>query len=322
MPGAAGAGAQPAAGAAPAAMPTGEWPVGEPEDFGMDSAVLESTADALQQGSRNTRFGMVVIRRGTLVYEQYWNGTDAETTHEIYSCTKSWGSTLIGIAVAQGLLSVEDEVTKWVPDPVDGVAAGAQVKHLLTQSAHATPPGSNYRYNSGALINTLPEIMEAASGMPGHEFYQRFLATPLGLEQTWPACPEGGCAGTRYAAGYIQFGDQPPEAPNGIISSTVRDQARLGWLWANRGSWNGEQLIDEAYFDAATSSAIAAQPDYGYLWWLQNDEQFQAIGGTGECWIDVMPSRQLVIAVLGMGFQLGGGGDWPVFQPIVDSLRD
>jgi hypothetical protein len=47
-----------------------------------------------------------------------------------------------------------------------------------------------------------------------------------------------------------------------------------------------------------------------------------AIGGTGECWIDVMPSRQLVIAVLGQSVQLGGGGNWQSFQPIVDSLRD
>jgi hypothetical protein len=56
--------------------------------------------------------------------------------------------------------------------------------------------------------------------------------------------------------------------------------------------------------------------------WIENDQQFMAVGGTGECWIDVMPSRDLVIAVLGIGFQLGGGGSWSAFQPIVDSVTD
>jgi CubicO group peptidase (beta-lactamase class C family) len=298
--------------------------VGKPEDFGLDSAVLESTADGLQRDSNGTRYGMVVIRRGVLVYEKYWMDTKAADEHIVYSCTKSWGSTLIGIAVAQGLVTVDDAVTKWVPQPVTSVVAGAQVKHLLTQSGHASPPGSSFRYNSGSIINTLPEILEAASGMTGHEFFERFLASPLGLSQTkWPACPEGGCANTRYKAGFIQFGDQPPEAPNqDIMTSTVREQAKLGWLWASNGQWNGQQLVDPAYLTAASHPAITAEPDYGYLWWIQNNEQFQAIGGTGECWINVMPSRALVIAVLGVGFQLGGGGDWPVFQPIVDSLRD
>jgi CubicO group peptidase (beta-lactamase class C family) len=320
--GAAGADAQAAAGSGAGAAASQEWPIGKPEDFGLDSAVLERTADALQQNSQGTRYGMVVIRRGVLVYEKYWNDTGADDAHIVYSCTKSWGSTLIGIAVAQELLSVEDPVTKWVPEPVAGVADGALVKHLLTQTAGSTPPGNSFRYNSGYIINTLPEILEAASGMTGHEFYERYLAAPLGLTQVWAACPAGGCAEARYREGFIQFGDQPPEAPNeDILTGTVRDQAKLGWLWANGGKWNGQQLIDPAYLEAASHVAIASQ-NYGYLWWIENDEQFMGIGGTGECWIDVMPSRELVIAVLGIGFQLGGGGSWAVFQPIVDSLTD
>lgn len=297
--------------------------MGMPEDFGLDSAVLEDTAEALQRSSNGTRHGMVVVRRGVLVYEKYWNGNTADDVHPIYSCQKSWGSTLIGIAVTQGLLTVEDPVRQWVSDPAPDVAEGALVKHLLTQTAHTMPPGAAFRYNSGALVNTLPEILEAAAGMPSHVFYERYLAAPLGLTQSWPSCPAEGCTGTRYKAGYIQFGNDRDDSPNnGLLTSTVRQQARLGWLWANGGQWNDQTLINTEYLAAATRPSFDFQPEYGYLWWLENDLQFMAIGGTGECWIDVMPSRQLVIAVLGTGFQLGQGGNWQAFQPIVDSLTD
>jgi CubicO group peptidase (beta-lactamase class C family) len=298
-----------------------EWPTGKPEDYGLTGAVLEAAADSIQRSTGN-RYGMVVIRKGVLIYEKYWDGT-AEDRHVIYSCTKSWGSTLIGIAVTKGLLSVDDEVRKWVPEPVSGVSSGALVEHLLTQSSHTTPPGQSFRYNSGYLLNTLPEVLEAASGMPSHDFYQRFLVEPLGLSMTWPPCPAGGCPGTRYPAGYIQFGNQPPEAPNAELPlSSVRDQAKLGWLWANNGVWNGQTLIDPAYIAAASKPGAGFRADYGYLWWLENDEQFGAIGGVGNCYVNIMPSRQLVIAVMGNDAGLGQGGGWASFRSVVDAIQD
>lgn len=299
-----------------------QWPTGEPEDYGLDPDVLEASAQRMQRSSNGTRYGMVVIRKGVLVYEKYWNGHTPQDKYEIFSSTKSWGSTLIGIAVTQGLLSVTDEVTKWVPNPVNQISRGATVEHLLTQSAHSNPPGRSFRYNSGYLINTLPEILEAASGMTPHDFYEENLVKPLNLGMNWPACPAGGCRGTRYKEGFIQFGNQPPEAPNAELpTSTIRDLAKLGWLWANNGVWNGKRLIDPEYITAATSPS-RGRADYGYLWWLDGNGQFSAVGGPGNSYCNVMPSRQLVIAVMGEGFQLGRGGSWADFQDIVNSIRD
>jgi len=298
-----------------------EWPTGKPEDYGLDTAVLEAAANSIQRSTGN-RYGMVVIRKGVLIYEKYWDGT-AEDRHIIYSCTKSWGSTLIGIAVTKGLLTVKDEVRKYVPEPATGVSQGALVEHLLTQSAHTNPPGQSFRYNSGYLLNTLPEVLAAASGMRPHDFYQELLAKPLGVTMTWPPCPAGGCAGTRYPEGYIQFGNQPPEAPNAELpQSTVRDQAKLGWLWANNGVWNGQVLIDPAYIAAASKPGPGFRADYGYLWWLENDEQYGAIGGVGNCYVNIMPSRQLVIAVMGNDAGLGQGGGWAAFGSVVNAIQD
>jgi CubicO group peptidase (beta-lactamase class C family) len=322
-PAAAGTGAagEPAAagsGADPSTTPF-EWPIGKPEDFDIDSAWLDEAADSIQRSTGN-RYGMVVVRKGTLIYEKYWDG-GADDKHIIYSCTKSWGSSLIGIAVTQGLLTVKDEVRKWVPMPAQGVSEGATLEHVLTQSAHTNPPGQTFSYNSGYLLNTAPEILGAAAGMTPHQFFDKYLAKPLNLAMSWPKCPAGGCAGTRYAEGFINFGNQPPEAPNEELPlSSVRDQAKLGWLWANNGKWGDEQLIDPSYIEAGSKPGAGFRGMYGYLMWIENDEQFGAIGGVGNCYVNIMPSKQLVIAVMGNDSGLGTGGGWSSFRSLASRI--
>ena len=298
-----------------------QWPEGKPEDFGIETAWLEDAANSIQRSTGN-RYGMVVVRKGTLIYEKYWDG-GPDDQHIIYSCTKSWGSSLIGIAVTQGLLSVTDEVRKYVPMPAQGVSEGATIEHVLTQSAHTNPPGRSFQYNSGYLLNTAPEVLAVAAGMTAHEFFDRNLAKPLGLAMSWPECPKGGCAGTRYPEGFIQFGNQPPEAPNEELPlSSVRDQAKLGWLWANNGKWDDQQLIDPSYIQAGSKPGAGFRAMYGYLLWLENDEQFGAIGGVGNCYVNIMPSKQLVIAVMGNDSGLGTGGGWSSFRSLVDRIPD
>jgi CubicO group peptidase (beta-lactamase class C family) len=247
--------------------------------------------------------------------------------HQVFSCTKSWGSTLIGIAVRKGLITVEDPVTKWVPEPAREVGMGALIKHLLTQTAQTTPPGTAFAYNSGSLVNTLPEILEAASSMSSRAFFKQFLAEPLKLTMQWPSCPAGGCAGTRYKQDYIQFGDQ---GPNPVLQSTIRDQAKLGWLWLDDGVWNGAKLLDTEYIQAASQPSFDFQSVYGYLWWLNREgrssvlsynrgvpnDMFHAVGGIGNCSVAVLPTQRIVIAHVG-ATDLGGlGGHWELFAPL------
>jgi len=310
-----------AAGSGGAATGMWQWPEGKPEDFGMETAWLDDAADSIQRSTGN-RYGMVVVRKGTLVYEKYWEG-GPDDKHIIYSCTKSWGSSLIGIAVTQGLLDVKDEVRKYVPMPAQGVSQGATVEHVLTQSAHTNPPGQSFQYNSGYLLNTAPEVLAVAAKMTAHDFFDRYLAKPLGLSMSWPECPAGGCAGTRYPEGFINFGNQPPEAPNEELPlSSVRDQAKLGWLWANNGKWDDQQLIDPSYIAAGSKPGAGFRNMYGYLLWLENADQFGAIGGVGNCYVNIMPSKQLVIAVMGNDSGLGTGGGWGSFQSLVNRITD
>jgi CubicO group peptidase (beta-lactamase class C family) len=310
------------------------WMLGKPEDYGFDKAQLEQIADQLQTASGNTRFGLVIVKEGALIFETYWNGSEPDTKHTVYSCTKSWGSTLIGIAVNKKLITVDDPVTKWVPSPAPEVGGGALIKHLLTQTAQTTPPGQAFAYNSGTIVNTLPEILEAAAKISSHSFYERFLATPLQLSMDWPPCPSGGCVGTRYGEDYIQFGDQGPNQP---LQSTVRDQAKLGWLWLNDGVWNGNKLLDTEYIEAATKPSFDFQAAYGYLWWLNRkgpssgpygtaagnnpevpENMYHAVGGIGHCSVAVLRTERLVIAHIGNTDLSGFGGHLELFAPLFE----
>ena len=86
--------------------------------------------------------------------------------------------------------------------------------------------------------------------------------------------------------------------------------------------WNGQTLIDPAYVAAASQPGPGFRADYGYLWWLENGEQFGAIGGVGNCYVNIMPSRQLVIAVMGNDAGLGQDGGWASFRGVVDAIQD
>jgi CubicO group peptidase (beta-lactamase class C family) len=159
------------------------------------------------------------------------------------------------------------------------------------------------------------------------------LAGPLKLSLDWPSCPAGGCAGTRYKEDYIQFGDG---GANPVMQSTMRDQAKLGWLWLSDGVWNGERLLDSEYIKEATQPSFSFQSRYGYLWWLNRqgpgsgplglqlpynpevpDDLYHAVGGVGNCSIAVLPKQRIVIAH-GGDVDVGGlGGHWELFAPIL-----
>jgi CubicO group peptidase (beta-lactamase class C family) len=79
-----------------------------------------------------------VFRNGYLVYEKYYTG-DAHTKNAGYSTSKSFGSSLVGMAVTQGLFKTDDLVKALVPDTT--VGADVQIKHLLTMTGHIELPG-------------------------------------------------------------------------------------------------------------------------------------------------------------------------------------
>jgi CubicO group peptidase (beta-lactamase class C family) len=266
-------------------FPGPNWETKAPAEAGFDAAKLEAAATSLLM-SLPGRQCFAVFRNGYLVYEKYYTG-DAHTKNAAYSTSKSFGSTLVGMAVTQGLFKTDDLVKTLVPDTT--VGADVQIKHLLTMTGHLEPPGTAFDYSMGQmLLGNLANAIANKSGMTIGQFFEKNLKTPLEFQDIdW--------GGGRY----ISFA--------GNVSTTCRDGARLGHLWANKGSWKGQKLISDAYYNEATMAAFPmANSGYGYNFWLnvaysrtkRVSKSFAAIGANAQ-YIIVVPELQLVITSYG-----------------------
>lgn len=280
------------------------WETATPESMGLN-------ADALARATReiftiDKRYGFLVASHGKIVHEHYLR--DASATNHIFSVTKGWGATLIGIAQQHGMLHVDDPVTDWLPVHHPDIASDARIKHLLNMTASKSPAGSWWQYNSAEILNSLTGILWLASGMPPAAFYEKYLRAPLQLSFEWPS----------NSRGWIQIGSRGPLP---VIEATHRDIARLGLLWLRGGKWGEEQIIDPAFVEEGLRPPYPqANSAYGYLWWLNSaagtwrttggrsgtgrwfphapENMFLALGARGKVMV-ILPDHDLVAVTMG-----------------------
>lgn len=329
------------------------WDSARPEDHGLSSAQLQASASAV--GKIAGRQGLVVVKNGYIVYEQYWANAYQEATPSFrnvsFSAAKSWGSAAVGRAVTQGLFEIDDLVETYHPVKESGLRPGTTIRHLLTMSSGGTlihkpssvrparlsdrdrgprlrgagyrkaqepesgtppgygttlPPGHTYYYD-GVPADHLSNVIASAADQPSLEYIWRNLLEPLGVE-SFRFQPEG-----IDPDGNVRIG--------GSIELSVRDLARLGQLWLNKGMWGGKQLIDAGYVEQSVSPS-RLNPDYGFLWWLSGrldgapESLFFASGAFGQL-LFVLPEQNMVIAT--MGFSGPPRPSSPV-QPIWDAV--
>jgi CubicO group peptidase (beta-lactamase class C family) len=266
-------------------FPGASWETKTPADAGFDAAKLETAAANLLT-SLPGRQCFAVFRDGYLVYEKYYTGNE-HTLNAGYSTSKSFGSTLVGMAVTQGLFKTDDLVKTLLPDST--VLPDVQIKHLLSMSGHLDPPGTKFDYAMGQmLLGNLANAITAKSGMPVAQFFEKNLRAPLEMQD-------------------IDWGDGRFISFAGNVSTTCRDGARLGHFWANNGTWKGQRLISEQYYNEATSAPFpVANAGYGYNFWLnvafsrtkRVGKSFAAIGANAQ-YIVIIPELQLVITSYG-----------------------
>ena len=283
-----------------------DWAEMSPRDAGLDPAGLAQAAAAVRR--IETRYGFLVVKDGAVVHETYYQG-DATSRHKVFSITKGFGASLVGIAQSKGYLSVKDKVSDWLPVHHPDIKDGATIEHILAMTAAGDPGRNTYQYTSGPILNSLPNILWLASGRSPARFYDEELAAPLGLTLTWP----------RTARGWMQIGNRGPMP---VLEATHRDVARLGQLWLDRGMWRGKRLIDAEFIEAALRPTFPeANMAYGYLWWLNRDgawrdtktpavahqgkripraaeNVFCALGARGKLMI-VIPDHRMIVVSLG-----------------------
>lgn len=297
--------------------PSASLPRSTPERQGIASAaILDFVATADQD--IDSLHSFMLLRHGQVVAECWWKPYDAQTPHMFYSLSKSFTSTAVGIAIAEGKMSVDDEVLKAFadeapPEPSANLKA-MRVRDLLRmQAGHqgeasffredtgsdtwtrrflAHPvtfkPGTRFVYNTPATF-MLSAMVQKATGQSVLDYLGPRLFEPLGIANpTWVANPQGISVG-----GY------------GLMART-EDIARFGQLYLQRGMWQGRQLIPAAWVDEATTlqTSNGSNPrsdwdqGYGYQFWRCQHRAYRGDGAFGQYCI-VMPDQDAVIAITG-----------------------
>jgi CubicO group peptidase (beta-lactamase class C family) len=295
-------------------------PVSTPEAEGVSSAGILAFLDAIAQ-SKHEFHGFVFARHGKVIAEGWWAPYARDLRHTLYSMSKSFTSTAIGLAIAEGRLTVEDKVVSFfpqdLPDPVPNNLAALRVRDLLTMSVghdrepimeivkqenwlraflawpFPNAPGTHFVYNSGATY-TLSAIVQHLTGMTVLDYLKPRLFEPLGIEgATWETCPHG-----------INTGGWGLSVPTGAL-------AKFGQLYLQKGQWEGRAILPAKWVEEATTFKIQQpapekpsrpkeqndwQQGYCYQFWRSQHNAFRGDGAFGQYTI-VMPEQDAVIAI-------------------------
>jgi CubicO group peptidase (beta-lactamase class C family) len=281
--------------------------------------------DAMNEKNHSRAF--LIIRNDSILFEKYYGGYSDTSIVPSFSMAKSFTSALIGCAIADGLISsVEDPVTRYLPDLRDPSWSKVQIVHLLNMTSgmhfdegYYTPlseaagfyygrnlrdrilrlktytqPGQNWEYVSGAT-QMLGLILERA--------LQGKTVTAYLQEKIWTPLP---------ASWSIDDDKTGMEKTFCCINARARDFAKFGRLYLDSGRWNGKQLIPEEWVMHSTrpGSEPGCEPHYHYQWWLRSNGAFMARGHLGQ-YIYVHREKRLIFVRLGA--KRGELDDWPAF---------
>jgi CubicO group peptidase (beta-lactamase class C family) len=297
----------------------GQLPRSSPDEQGMTAKGIMDFANAVETDKLNLH-SLMILRQGKVVAEGWWAPYAPDLKHTLYSLSKSFTSTAIGLAVAEGKLTVEDKVVSFFPNDkpatVSPNLAAMRVKDLLTMSTghdkDSTPalrggpdknwvksflaqpvehtPGTFFVYNSGATY-MLSAIIQKLTGNTLLEYLKPRLFQPLAIEDMdWETDPNG-----------INTGGW------GLRVKT-EDIAKFGQLYLQKGEWNGKRILPAAWVEEATRSHIqskgGARPaeendwlqGYGYQFWRCRNDGYRGDGAYGQYCI-VLPKEDMVIAI-------------------------
>ncbi len=291
--------------------PAPALPRSSPEDQGVSPAALLAFIEAADR-TIDAMHSFMLVRHGHVVAEGWWAPYAAGSRHTMYSLTKSFTSTAIGLAAAEGRLSLDDRVLKYFPadapaEPGERLDA-MRIRDLLRMATghHEEPPvaasdrwaraflahpvahkpGTFFLYNTPAS-HMLSAIIQKTTGMKTVDYLRPRLFEPLGIaDPVWDENGEGETIG-----GY------------GLHLRT-EDIARFGQLYLQKGRWQGRQLLPEGWVEAATSrqTSNGSNPDsdwdqgYGYQFWRSRHGSYRGDGAFGQFCL-VLPGQDAVIAI-------------------------
>lgn len=312
-------------------------PRSAPAAQGVDPGGLAAFVDAL--AAVPGLHSVMVLRHGHVVAEGWAHPYEPDGLHELFSLSKSFTSTAVGLAAGEGLLSVDDLLLDHLggqaPAGLDPRWGRVRLRHLLTMTAGhdedpsgpvfdspdwvpaffaqpiAHEPGTHFVYSTAATY-MLSAVVQKVTGQRVLDYLRPRLFEPLGIEgATWELSPQGIDTGG--------FG----------LSLRTRDIAAFGQLLLQDGCWEGRRLLPEGWVGEATRAQVpngdpASDNDwaqgYGYQFWRCRHGAFRGDGAFGQFCV-VLPDRDAVVAMTSgspdMAAQLA-----TVWTHLLPALRD
>lgn len=299
--------------------PTDDWRSSTPEKQGIDSWKLRLMLEYIKENNIDIH-SILIIRHGYLVFESYFYPYDKDTIHNLKSVSKSFLSSVVGIALREKLLTdLDQKVADIFPEYFGSVNDPRKreitIRHLLTMTAgfewaENTPisdrlwksrnwvkyaiempltdnPGEKFLYNT-ALTHLMSAILTKTSGVSTQELAEKYLLDPLGIKVgLWRRDPQGICFG------------------GSELYLTPRDMAKFGYLYLKQGIWNGRSIVPVDWVSESVKSQVKTvnnerSGDYGYWWWPHPG--CYAAQGWGGQQIVVAPEQDLVVVFTSADF--------------------
>ena len=294
-----------------------QWQSVTPDLVNLDAAQLASASASAQLIPRMR--SLLVVREGRLAHEEYFGGWTADTLADVRSVTKSIVSTLTGIALQRGELeSLDQSIVTVLTGPEFALPQaqwGITIRHLLTMTSGffwdesdnvgtygewirsgdhlgfildrplIEQPGASFTYNSAA-VHLLGVVLEEATGRTLPDYADEVLFEPIGVrDRKWES----------FSSGRVNGGAG--------IDLRPRDLARIGQLFLQRGWSGGTSIVPSPWIDEATQRRFSwtvpagpiAQVSYGFLWWVDVDNDAYFAWGFAGQFVYVVPSLDLVV---------------------------
>lgn len=290
------------------------WETKSISSLGWNQSAVQPLLDYLQLKHSKS---FIILVNGRIVLENYFNGHSATTPWYWASAGKTLTTTVTGIAEQEGLININNKVSDylgigWTSAPLAKENL-ITCKNLLSMNSglnetlgdNVSPANLQYVADAGTrwayhnVYVKLQDVIAQASGQTWTNYFNTKLRDKLGMT--------GGA--------WVNSGDGLS-----VYWSTSRNMARFGLMALNKGKWNGNQVVNEAFFNNATTTSQNINQSYGYLWWLNGkssyhlpQSQFQFNGsiipsapidmycalGKNDQKIYVVPSKKMVIIRMG-----------------------
>jgi CubicO group peptidase (beta-lactamase class C family) len=287
------------------------WETKTIASLGWNNSNIQPLKDYLS--SKGTK-GFMILVNGRIVMEEYFNGHNATATWEWNSAGKTLVATTTGIAQQEGLLNINNKVSQYIGSGWTSAPLAKenliQVKNLLNMTSGLSdanqlviPNNLNYVADAGTrwsyhnVFQKLMDVVGNASNQSFETYFNTKLKDKLGMDGFW-----------NYGLIFK------------LYNSNTRSMARFGLMALNKGNWNGNQIINETYFNESISTSQNINPAYGYLWWLHGKSSFMIPGlqtvyqgtlipsapndmyaamGANDQRIYVVPSKNMVVVRMG-----------------------